>query len=101
MKGQTANQANEDKAREIVSLAKARNNFNGGIDAKASNQKPCFSGKIRELKKVHVSYNPSYPLHKVDAKEPFTSALEAVVEHEIIHKQDGEGRGWPKKKEYD
>lgn len=89
------------KAEEIVQRARARNNFKGEIIAKSKQQKPCFSGVIKNLRRINIEYNPSYPLHQVPFNDAFDSALEAVVNHEIIHKGDGNGRGCPKSEKYD
>src|SRR3989344_1436584 len=97
------NQTNEAKAKEIISKSRARNNFSGKISSRPTTNKPCFSGFIRELKDIEVGYNPCFPLHEVSGviKDPFHSALEAVVEHEITHKQDKRGRGCPNTTEKD
>lgn len=96
-------QTNEKIAEEIKSCSRARNNFSGTIKLKSTTSKPCFSGRISELRDIEVGFNPSYPLHHLSSqiKSPFQPALEAVVEHEITHKGDKKGRGCPNTREKD
>lgn len=97
------NQTNEEKAKEIISRSRARNNFGGNITSRKTTNKPCFSGQISELKDIKVEYNPAYPLHEVrtDIEEPFNLVLESIVEHEITHKEEKNGRGCPNTREKD
>jgi len=92
---------NKQEAEKIIRASKMRNRFKGSIKANPTNQKPCFSGKNERLKNVTIEYNPDYPLHKTPYEDSFGSVLEAVVEHEITHKDDANGRGCPKNEELD
>jgi len=94
-------QINKKKAEEIASESRARNKFSGTLKIEAENQTPCFSGLIKELKEASVSYNPSYPLHRVPIRDAFSLTLEAVVEHELTHRMDLFQRGCPKEEHLD
>jgi hypothetical protein len=93
----------KNTAENIVSRSRARNKFSGTIKSKETNNRPCFSGVIKELRDIEVGYNPNFPLHDTPhlIKMPFEKALEAVVEHEITHKEDGKRRGCPNTREKD
>lgn len=87
---------NKTIANGIITKTKTRNRFRGDIKSSVSHKTPCFSG-LNDLKgNVQVGYNPDYPLHQVSYKNAFSSALEAVVEHEITHEEDRNGNGCPK-----
>ncbi len=92
------NKDRETQIKEIVTDAKTRNDFRGSIKTTPEYRKPSFTGKIINLKDIRITYNPEY---KEKNKEDFEHTIDAVVEHEIVHKQDGKGRGCPKKEDYD
>lgn len=82
---------------QINSAARSRNDFHGSIKAVPSYQSPSFSGKT-DFKDVTTTYNPEY---SAKDDEDFSRVYDADVEHEIVHKQDGKGRGCPKTDEHD
>ena len=90
---------------KIVSEVRARNNFRGKISIKEKYDKPCFSGVIKKLENIESTYNPDYPLHDIgpgySREKSFNSAFESVLEHEVTHKKDGKGRGFPQTEDYD
>ncbi len=92
---------NERKAKEIILKSKSKNNFKGSLETRSTSQRPCFSGEIRRLRDIRIDYNPSYPLHETPYKDSFSLTLQAVVEHEITHKFEFNGRGCPKNETLD
>ena len=70
-----------------------RNKFTGSVSVKEKYQKPSFSGCIKDLKDVFIEYSPEYDKNELHVP------LEALLEHEITHKNNGKGKGCPKSKE--
>jgi hypothetical protein len=88
-----------ETAERIKNQAKSRNNFPGKIKVTPIYRKPSFSGVTRNLNDINVTYNPDYPDNS--SETVFVQVLDAVIEHEILHREDARGRGCPKKEELD
>jgi len=81
-------------AENLIEKSRNRNHYRGNIKVSEAYETPCFSGQNNLKGDIKIKYNPDYPFHDIHSEE-FSSALEAVAEHEIIHNKDLYEEGCP------